>query len=342
MADPTAPMSLAEAVAQMAPDPALEGVTEEGKPGEEDAVQEAQGDDAPVEDREQPEDADTEEAEAEPETAEDDDTSDDDAEADGNQEEAELYTVKVAGKEHQVTLEELQAGYSKGADYDRKTAALAEQRREFEAAQTEAESQYRERFSELNAIISEFDQDLAKYENVDWAELEKTDPDEAGRLDRQMRSDFAKRDRAIQLAQQEGQRRRSEVLKAEQPKLLELIPEWGDRDVAKSEGQEIGQWMQDTYRVPEAEINNMVYAHHVDIARKAMLWDRAQAEQKKKRDVAKKKVAKVPKVIKPGTTTEGRIGADERIAKQTARVKESGNLHDLHKLMNLKDQQRAG
>ena len=39
------------------------------------------------------------------------------------------YTIKVDGKDVEVTLDELQAGYSKQADYTRKSQVLAEQRK---------------------------------------------------------------------------------------------------------------------------------------------------------------------------------------------------------------------
>ena len=46
------------------------------------------------------------------------------------------YTVKIDGAEHQVTLEELQQGYQRQADYTRKTQELASERQRLQQAET--------------------------------------------------------------------------------------------------------------------------------------------------------------------------------------------------------------
>jgi hypothetical protein len=54
------------------------------------------------------------------------------------------YTVKIDGAEHQVTLDELQQGYQRQADYTRKTQELASER---------------ERLNQAEAIVSALDSD---------------------------------------------------------------------------------------------------------------------------------------------------------------------------------------
>ena len=70
------------------------------------------------------------------------------------------YTVKIGGEEHQVTLEELQNGYQRQADYTRKTQEVAAEK---------------ERLQQAEAIVSalEYDphgtlQTLARSYNVDY------------------------------------------------------------------------------------------------------------------------------------------------------------------------------
>ena len=46
------------------------------------------------------------------------------------------YTVKIDGAEHQVTLEELQQGYQRQADYTHKTQELASERQRLQQAET--------------------------------------------------------------------------------------------------------------------------------------------------------------------------------------------------------------
>ena len=52
-------------------------------------------------------------------------------------EQPQLYTIKQNGVEVEVTLEELQNGYSRQQDYTRKTQELANQRKEIESQQAE-------------------------------------------------------------------------------------------------------------------------------------------------------------------------------------------------------------
>ena len=47
----------------------------------------------------------------------------------------ESYTVKVDGEESEVTLEELQDGYQRQADYTRKTQELADERKRLQQAE---------------------------------------------------------------------------------------------------------------------------------------------------------------------------------------------------------------
>lgn len=66
------------------------------------------------------------------ETSEDEEM-DGDSEADEAEDDGKLYKVKVAGKEVEVPLSELLNGYSRTADYQQKTAAVAKERKEVEA-----------------------------------------------------------------------------------------------------------------------------------------------------------------------------------------------------------------
>ena len=58
-----------------------------------------------------------------------------------------LYTVKVDGKEVDVTLDELQSGYLKDSDYRKKTGEIAEQRRAMES-QSQAIQQERAQYAQ--------------------------------------------------------------------------------------------------------------------------------------------------------------------------------------------------
>ena len=70
------------------------------------------------------------------------------------------YTIKVDGKDVEVTLDELQAGYSRQADYTRKSQVLAEQRKKSEE-ELAATQQERQRYiSQLEQFTAQADSKL--------------------------------------------------------------------------------------------------------------------------------------------------------------------------------------
>ena len=85
-----------------------------------------------------------------------------------------LVTVKVDGKEQKVPLDEVIAGYSRTADYTRKTQELASSRKaveaEFEAARVER-AQYAQMLSALQQQLTQL-----MPQEPDWNALYNSDP----------------------------------------------------------------------------------------------------------------------------------------------------------------------
>ena len=65
-----------------------------------------------------------------------------------SEEPGELYAIKIDGEEQQVSLEELQQGYQRQADYTRKTQEIAVER---------------ERLQQAEAIVSALETDRGRY-----------------------------------------------------------------------------------------------------------------------------------------------------------------------------------
>jgi hypothetical protein len=79
------------------------------------------------------EDAEIEEADEDFDSEDDDaDLADDEEELEQEEGDANTFTVKVAGEEVEVDLNELKSGYSRQSDYTKKAQALAEERKNFE------------------------------------------------------------------------------------------------------------------------------------------------------------------------------------------------------------------
>ena len=85
-----------------------------------------------------------------------------------------LYTIKVDGEDVEVTLDELQNGYSRQRDYTRKTQELAEQRKSFEAKLKEViqkDELYSQLLPKMEATLK------GELENEpDWNALYEADP----------------------------------------------------------------------------------------------------------------------------------------------------------------------
>ena len=215
--------------------------------------------------------------------------------------------VKVNGEEVEVTLDELQRGYSRQADYSRKTQQLAEERKAFQA-EAEAIRQERAQYSTLLTALQQQLQSTAQIEQQpDWDRLYEEDPINATRLERQWRK--VQEDRAAKLsaikAEQDRLNQTFEQQTAEQMKALllqqaqrlpEIIPEWKDEKVAAEGKKQLRSWLVDQ-GLNEVEINSLHKAEHVSILRKAMLYDLGQ----RKAQAAVKPQPMATKPVKPGS-----------------------------------------
>jgi len=197
----------------------------------------------------------TEEIVNEDEIIEDDEVLDDDVEEvaeelqedqveEEESEQPQLYTIKVDGTEQEVTLEELQNGYSRQRDYTRKTQELAEQRKAIEAQQQEV-SQKDEIYSQLlpkmeATLKGELDNE------PDWNALYEADPiayvREKDVWNEKKQKLKAIQDEATRLQEEANAKQRKELEEFVQygnKQLLQLIPEWQDNEIASKEKMEI-------------------------------------------------------------------------------------------------------
>ena len=93
-------------------------------------------------------------------------------------EELSTYTVKVDGKDVEVTQEELLAGYSRQADYTRKSQVQSEQRQKADA-ELAATQQERQRYlSQLEQFNTQADSKIDELAKTVWTRLKEEDPTE--------------------------------------------------------------------------------------------------------------------------------------------------------------------
>ena len=238
---------------------------------------------------------------------------------------AEVYTVKVDGKEVEVTLDELQKGYSRTQDYTRKTQQIAETRKAVEAEASAIRAE-REQYAQLLGALK---QQLESTEApVDMDRLYNEDPIEWVRQSEVMRQ---KQDKlaAIQSEQQRlsqltAQQRAQEMqahLATQQEALIQAVPEWKDSKKAQAEkallvefGKKIG--------FSDDELKN-VYDHRAVIAlRKAALYDQMMS----KRGQIKPVVNNGPRPAKPSAA--GRVSTTTESTRAKQRLAKSGRVND--------------
>ncbi len=240
------------------------------------------------------------------------------------------YKVKASGEEVEVELDELIKGYQQGADYTKKSQALAEQRKALEAERQHLEyvkqerQAYAQKLQALDSFLSQQNQGV----NLDV--LKETDPigyavavAEQSQREKQLAVVRQEQQRLAQQQQSEHHASLQNHLRQESEKLTSLIPELatpqGDavrkqiRDYAKSVGwtdQELSQ-LYDS-RAVLTLYNGMKYAQL----------------QKSKPEVNKKLQA-APKMMRSGTSAPPTKSSSDKQAMQ--RLRETGKVSDAAK-----------
>lgn len=305
------PMNMAEAADALAgilPDEGQEENSEAQLPDEGAAVDEELSVDADATDEE----TDTEQSEEDGQTEE--------------EEQPQVFTVKVDGKEVEVTLDELQKGYSRTQDYTRKTQQIAEVRKQTEA-EWQAVRAEREQYAQLlGALEAQVQQ--ATQPNIDWDRLYQEDPIEWVRQRELMRENQEKnaaiqseKQRLSELSQQEQMQQHKQLLQQEQEALMAAIPEWKDAKKAEAEKAMLVQFGQKVGFSPD-ELKNVVDHRAVVLLRKAALYDQMMS----KRGQIKPVTNNGPKPAKPGAA--GRVSSNTEALRAQQRLAKTGRVDD--------------
>ena len=249
------------------------------------------------------------------------------------------YTIKVDGKDVEVTLDELQAGYSRQADYTRKSQVLAEQRKQADE-ELAATQQERQRYlSQLEQFNTQADSKINELKSTDWPKLKEEDPTEY-MLKRDQYRELQENKRTVEeeqkslqyKSQQEQQAKWQEELGRQQEIMAQRLPEWNDPTKGAKLKQDIKSFAVKT-GFSEQEVDSLIDARSVDVLHKAMLYDNLLAAK-----ISNKKAKVVPKVTRPGSpATKGEISSD-KVKAQRAKLRKSGHVKDassvIESLMN--------
>jgi hypothetical protein len=248
--------------------------------------------------------------------------------------EPQRFKVKVDNEEIEVTLEELQQGYSRTKDYTKKTQALAETRKAVEAekARIEEAKQLRDTYAQRLQIIEQMLNQNPDNENL--SELKESDPigyaikvAERSEREKQLQAVQAEKQRIAQQQSQEQQEQLKSHLAQEAQKLKEWIPEFRDEAKADLARKEIRSYAK-SIGFSDQELANVYDARAVQTLYKAMQYEKLM----KGKGVATKKVSEAPKTLKAGAAQPQGSSEQEAMKKQFQKLKQSGKKQDAAKL----------
>lgn len=270
---------------------------------------EAQSDDAPSQD-----------ADDEPASDDADQPPEPPAEDDG------LHTVTVDGEEVTVPYDELVRGYSRQADYTRKTQAVAAKEKEIAAVR----AQYDAKLAAVEELLAGHAQE------PDWADLrERSTPEEFADTYAQWSIQKANREkvqaeRARLRAEREAEQQQEvqALAQREAELLLQKMPTWKDAAVRTADMGKLVQYAQSSLNVSAQELAGIV-DHRVILAlHKAMRYDEMTAKAK----TAKSAPVAAPRSVKPSVPRTAPTAPETTSKRQReellARQRRSGSIQD--------------
>ena len=239
------------------------------------------------------------------------------------------YTVKIDGKDTEVTEDELLSGYSRQADYTRKSQVLAEQRKKMDEELAATQQERQQYQSQLEQFKIQADSKLEEFKSVDWTKLKEEDPmeyalkrDQYRELQENKRLVAEEQQNLAQKQQAEMQTKWNEELARQQEVMAQRLPEWNDPEKGPKLKQNIKSFALKK-GFTEQEVDSLIDARSVDVLHKAMMYETL-LEAK----ISQKKAKVVPKVQKPGAPSTKSEVNSEKVKQTRARLKRSGRVDD--------------
>ena len=240
------------------------------------------------------------------------------------QEHDSTYKVKVAGQELDVTLEELKNGYSRDADYRRKTEELSYDKKQFMSESEKQRQNYSSKLNEANQLLSVAQQQLqTEINSSDLERLYEEDPTEAARIEHRLRRKQEKLNQAMEKTQSEQRKQFEGFLSDQKKQLASKMPEFSD----PAKASQLASSMKTTlnnYGFNDQEISQ-VYDHRI-----VMLVNDAMKYRKMQN--SKPNLAK--KITKPGRVFSSGVKKDKaeinltKRKEKLSRLKKTGNIKD--------------
>lgn len=241
--------------------------------------------------------------------------------------------VKVDGIEQDLPEDEVVKGYSRTADYTRKTQALAEERKRFVAEEVEptrqARAEYLERLQALDAVIPH------PGKEPDWTAMRnQLTPEEFTQQFtewRAMSDRFARvqqeRERVLQAQVEDEQRALKARLAQEQEKLMDAIPAFRDKEKGRALRDDLVAYAK-SLTFTDDDLAGVIDHRLLVLLDKARRHDEAEKRKPKIED----KIDRALDTLKPSATkSKPKISEVQRLEAQLAKT---GSVDDAAKLIS--------
>jgi hypothetical protein len=235
--------------------------------------------------------------------------------------------LKVNGKNEVVDLKEAisQTQFSKAND--EKARNIAEEKKVFESERAQVAQVYQQQLQQIRGLGEMLQNKLMQdFQGVDWDRLRVTDPGEWTAKQRE----FEVRNQELQQAgqmlgqqmrveqeqqsQQEAQER-AVILSSEREQMIEHNPSWRDEERMKGDLTKIVEYAKSS-GFNDEELQDVIYSRHVEVLKKAMLYDQGKT-------VADKKVRQAPKMQRAsnGRFTKQKGGKVQKLIERAQNAK---------------------
>ena len=296
---------------------------------EEAVIEEAESIEPEIDELEEQDEEDTEELVDEEELEFDDEDGEEETEVE-EVEEQPVYRVTVDGSEIEVTQDELINGYSRQQDYTRKTQELANQRKTIEQQSQELQQRDAIYAQLLPKMEAQLKGELVN--EPDWDSLYNDDPIAFVREKQiwdekkeKLKAAEAEQQRLQQEAYAKQQEQIAQQVQEGQQKILEIIPEWKNAEVAQKEKLAIRDYGINVLGYLPQEMD-AIYDYRALLGLRNAWLNSKTVEATKKKPTQKAPA----RVARPGTTTRKKSVAPAKRAKQV--LAKTGKVQDAAKV----------
>lgn len=251
--------------------------------------------------------------------------------------------TKVDGEVGKVNINDLIRSYQTDAHVTRKSQALSEERKTFEATVAQRSQEIQSRITEVSSAVQLLESQLTyEYQNIDWNGLKVSDParwavvrqefqDRVGAINSAKQKAFGVLQAQVQEQQHQQEQVRLTRLQQEAESLRTKLPEWNDPEVAKKQHSAMADFLATSYGFDPGDINGVEDHRLILLAQDAMKY----RQSLKAGEEAVRKIITLPKLQKPGVQRVNTEAAAKKVAqeKKIVRLRQTGSTADLAALL---------